>query len=117
MIPDDLEIALLERKQIICTTSQECVEVLQLLKSLDFGFDFDAYTEGLLTGGEKPDLDYLCPGLILTRSVPCITCFHNEYAHGPSFEEVMDIAAQEQEPDLEDGVGAELVSGLFSMLM
>lgn len=116
MIPDDLEIALREMKQIICTTSQECIEVLRLIKSLDFGFDFDEYTEGLMSGDEKPDLDYLCPGLS-TRSDPCITCYRNEYAHGPSFEEVMDIAAQEQEPDLEDGVGVELVSGLFSMLM
>ncbi len=116
MIPEDLEIALKEMKQVVCKTLQECLDVLKLIQVLDLGFDFDEYTTGLMDGSETPDTAYLCPGISCSGS-NTITCFRNDYAKGLEYSDVMQIAALEQEPDMDEGVGAELVSGLFSMLM
>ena len=87
-----------------------------LIQTLDLGFDFDEYTTGLMDGIGIPNMDYLCPGLSDDGS-SSITCYNNGYAKGLEYSDVMKIAALEQEPDMDEGVGAELVSGLFSMLM
>lgn len=116
MIPEDLEIALKEMKQVVCKTLQECLDVLKLIQTLDLGFDFDEYTTGLMDGIGIPNMEYLCPGLSYDGS-SIITCYNNGYAKGLEYSDVMQIAALEQEPDMDEGVGAELVSGLFSMLM
>ncbi len=113
MIPEDLEIALKEMKQVVCKTLQECLDVLKLIQTLDLGFDFDEYTTGLMDGIGIPNMDYLCPGLSCSSSR--ITCYNNGYAKGLEYSDVMQIAALEQEPDMDEGVGEKLVSGLFSM--
>lgn len=114
MIPEDLEIALKEMKQVVCKTLQECLDVLKLIQVLDLGFDFDEYTAGLMDGNGIPNMDYLCPGLSYEGSSR-ITCYNNGYAKGLEYSDVMQIAALEQEPDMDEGVGEKLVSGLFSM--